>query len=241
MSTPTAKDLLAQADRLMRQRTPEELPVLTDLVVEEIELTSLSDRMDEVIPTHARPSWMPALPPPPAAAKASVPPRVAPSAPAPVAVVAPPAPAPAPVVAAVAATPIAVASGVANSQVLADLFARRPRVPQDSQVAAIASPGANAQHASVNVREQFNEQLLAKLDELQHSVFSQVMQKLELYAAGSLKANLRETLEPALIGIARDLAEQVAEDTSAQVRSVVSDAVDAEIARLREQLSKKRP
>ena len=38
MSTPAAKDLLAQADRMMRQRVPEELPVLTDLIVEEIEI-----------------------------------------------------------------------------------------------------------------------------------------------------------------------------------------------------------
>ena len=52
--------------------------------------------------------------------------------------------------------------------------------------------------------------------------------------------NLRQTLEPALIGIARDLAEQVAEDTATQVRQVVSDTVDAEIARLREQFAKKR-
>ena len=62
MSLPTAKDLLAQADRLMRQRTPEELPVLTDLVIEEIEIPSLSERMDEVIPTRARRAWTPALP-----------------------------------------------------------------------------------------------------------------------------------------------------------------------------------
>jgi len=239
MSTPTAKDLLAQADRLMRQRTPEELPVLTDLVIEEIELTSLSDRMDEVIPTHARPSWMPALP---ATAKASVPSPVAPAVAVPVAAAAT---APAPVRAALAAAsisaPAVAASAVAGSQPLADLFARRPRVPPDSYAAAVSSSGPNAQTATVSVREQFNEHLLAKLEELQHSVFSQVMQKLELHAAGSLKTNLRETLEPALISIARDLAEQVSEDTSAQVRAVVSDAVDAEIARLREQLNKKRP
>ena len=66
------------------------------------------------------------------------------------------------------------------------------------------------------------------------------MQKLEVHAAGSLKTHLRQTLEPALIGIARDLADQVAEDTATQVRQVVSDTVDAEIARLREQFAKKR-
>ena len=238
MSTPTAKDLLAQADRLMRQRTPEELPVLTDLVIEEIELTSLSDRMDEVIPTHSRPSWMPALP---AATKASAPTPVAPVATAPVS-------APVSVRAPVGAAPISVPapagiapSAVAGSQPLAELFARRPSAPQDSFAPAAPSSIPKAHTTAVNVRDQFNEQLLAKLEELQHSVFSQVMQKLELYAAGSLKTSLRETLEPALINIARDVAEQVAEDTSTQVRAVVSDAVDAEIARLREQLSKKRP
>ena len=227
MSTPTAKDLLAQADRLMRQRTPEELPVLTDLVIEEIKLTSVSDRMDEVIPTRARPSWIPAVP---AAAKAPAPPPLV--APTPAVAAAPTSALPAPAV-----VPLA----VAVSQPLAELFARRPRVPQDSHAAAISTSDPDRHNAVGNVREQFNEQLLAKVEELQHGVFSQVMQKLELHAAGSLKANLRETLEPALISIARDLAKQVAEDTSAQVRAVVSDAVDAEIARLREQLGKKRP
>ena len=162
MSAPTAKELLAQADRLMRHRTPEELPVLTDLVIEEIEIPSLSDRMDDVIPTHSRP-------------------------------------------------------------------------------VGTTSDGRDTQTPVLSAREQFNEQLLAKMEELQHSVFSQVMQKLEISASGSLKAHLRQTLEPALIGIARDLAEQVAEDTATQVRQVVSDAVDAEIARLRAQFAKKRP
>ena len=241
MSSPTAKELLAQADRLMRQRTPEELPVLTDLVIEEIELTSLLDRVDETSPTQARPPWMSALP---VGATASVPPPFAASA---VALVAAPAPATAPVRSAVAAAPVSapsapavVPSAVAGSQPLAELFARRPRVLPDSHAAAISSSGPGAQTAVVNVREQFNEQLLAKLEELQHSVFTQVMQKLEIHAAGSLKTHLRETLEPALLGIARDLAEQVAEDTATQVRQVVSDAVDAEIARLREQFAKKR-
>ena len=95
-------------------------------------------------------------------------------------------------------------------------------------------------NAVANVREQFNAQLMAKLEELHHSVFSQVMQQLELHAAGSLKAHIRDTLAPALIDMAREIAEQVAEDTSTQVRDVVSKAVDSEIVRLREQLSKRR-
>lgn len=82
--------------------------------------------------------------------------------------------------------------------------------------------------------------LVPRLEELRHSVYSQVMQQLELHAGGSLKAHLQEALSVALADIARDIAVQVAEDTSTQVRQVVSDAVDAEIARLREQLAAKR-
>lgn len=232
MSTPTAKDLLAQADRLMRQRAPEELPVLTDLVIEEIEIHSLSDRMDEVIPTSARPSAIPAQPSSAMAiaiaiAKPTTPPQAAMRvAPAPSSEVSP---------------LVAFAAPVApRSPPLAELFAGRPRPPQEANAPSAASGGPNTQTALNSVREQFNEQLLAKLEELQHSVFSQVMQKLEIHAAGSLQTHLRQTLEPALIGIAHELAEQVAVDTATQVRQVVSDAVDAEIARLREQFGKKR-
>lgn len=214
MSMPTARDLLAQADRLMRQRLPEELPVLTDLVVEEIEITGLSDRMDEVIPTRARPLSVSAS-----------------TANAPVAVAAV-ANANATVAAAIVAPP--------RTPPLAELFAGRPRPFQDGHALMASSEGPSTQTAMANVREKFNEQLLAKMEELQHSVFSQVMQKLEVHASGSLKTHLRDTLEPALIGIARDLANQVAEDTATRVRQVVSDAVDAEIARLREQFAKKR-
>ena len=237
MSTPTAKDLLAQADRLMRQRTPEELPVLTDLVIEEIELTSLSGRMNEVIPTHSRPSWMPAQPASSSAAKPVQSPTVS----------APAVPVPSPSAwvqparaLATPATSAPVTGQLERSPPLSELFAGRARPQQEASAAQATAEGPTTQTALANVREKFNEQLLAKMEELQHSVFSQVMQKLELHAAGSLKTHLRETLEPALIGIARDLAEQVAEDTATQVRQVVSDAVDAEIARLREQFAKKR-
>ena len=48
------------------------------------------------------------------------------------------------------------------------------------------------------------------------------MQQLELHAARSLKTHLRESLTAALADIARDIADQVAEDTSTQVRDVVS-------------------
>jgi hypothetical protein len=203
MSTPTAKDLLAQADRLMRQRTPEELPVLTDLVVEEIEFTSLTDRMDDVIPTNARPAWAPAQ----SSVVTVAPPPPRPSAPPPVAQRTTPTPSPAPV-----AVPAA---------------------------RAMVEP-LGAASASANPRDQFNAMLLAKLEEMQHGVYSQVMQQLEIHASGSLKNHLRETLLPALTDIARDIAEQVADDTATQVREVVSKAVDSEIARLREQLTKRR-
>ncbi len=236
MSSPTAKELLAQADRLMRQRTPEELPVLTDLVIEEIELKSLSDRVDPVAAAGARPSPMPASPAVPGVAVAAkqVPPVAL--AATPMASV-PPARAPVeqfgetvePAVAAARRTPP-----------LAELFAGRALQAQDTPGGLASAGGPSTQSALASVREKFNEQLLAKMEELQHSVFSQVMQKLEIHSAGSMKTHLRETLEPALIGIARELAEQVAEDTATQVRQVVSDAVDAEIARLREQFAKKR-
>jgi hypothetical protein len=204
MSTPTAKDLLAQADRLMRQRAPEELPVLTDLVVEEIEFTSLTDRMDDVVPTNARPAWAPPHSPPSAA-------RVAAS----------------PAAALTAAVPVALRPAppvLANTEPLASA----PRLAREP-------PSLNP-----NPRDHFNALLLSKLEELQHSVYNQVMQQLEIHAAGSLKNHLRETLLPALNDIAREIAEQVADDTATQVREVVSKAVDSEIARLREQLTARR-
>lgn len=244
MSSPTAKELLAQADRLMRQRTPEELPVLTDLVIDEIEIPSLSDRVDEVIPTHARRSWMPVQPASAAAQPASPPPAVMPVPVAPARAPAVPttpvaAAAPAPQRTPTADPPVATAT-IARSPPLAEQNASRPRSSQDAHAAMATLGEPDSQTAMASVRENFNEQLLAKLEELQHGVFSQVMQKLEIHASGSLKTHLRETLEPALIGIVRDLAEQVAEDTATQVRVMVSDAVDAEITRLREQFGKKR-
>jgi hypothetical protein len=232
MSIPTAKDLLAQADRLMRQRVPEELPVLTDLVIEEIEITSLPDRMDDVIPTHSRPAWASVSAQPMSASPAPNPHLAAPNA-----RVRASASPPAQILAAPAATPVAVASRTVDA---ADVLGVLPRMAHDAPPVASRAAGPNTVTAMANVREQFNAQLLTKLEELQHSVYSQVMQQLEIYAAGSLKTHLRETLLPALTDIARDIAEQVAEDTSNQLREVVSKAVDSEIARLREQLAKRR-
>ena len=115
-----------------------------------------------------------------------------------------------------------------------------PKMTHDAVPAAVMAGGATTVTAIVNVREQFNAQLLTKMEELQHSVYSQVMQQLEIYSSGALKAHLRETLLPALTDIAHDIAEQVAEDTANEVREIVSKAVDSEIARLREQLAKRR-
>ena len=238
MSVPTAKELLAQADRLMRQRTPEELPVLTDLVIEEIEIPSLSEHMDEVIPTRSRAPSVPARQVLTAANPSSRSPEALPASAASAAsaaFAAPHAPASSP-----AALVAPAGTATPRSPPLAEPAMGRPMLPRDANAAMAASEGPNTQTAMANVREKFNEQLLLKLEELQHSVFNQVMQKLEIHAAGSLKTHLRETLEPALMGIARDLAEQVAEDTASRVRQVVSDAVDAEIARLREQIANRR-
>lgn len=193
MSTSTAKDLLAQADRLMRQRLPEELPVLTDLVIEEIEITSLTDRMDDAIPAHSTSIRTPAHPAAGHGERAPDP----------------------------AAAVIAVVA---------------PVLPP----AASAAGGPSTVTAAANVRDQFNAQLLSKLEELGHGVYSQVMQQLEIHASGSLQNHLRDSMLPALNEIARELAQQIAADTSHQVREVVSRAVDTEIARLREQLSKQR-
>ncbi len=249
MSTPTAKDLLAQADRLMRQRTPEELPVLTDLVIEEIEFTSLTERRDDVIATPARPAWAspfgapsPAAAPPPFEPASRVnPPDFAPTVASPAMPWSAAAPPP---------TPMYSAAAGADDYV-PDVFGVLPRVTHDApssviitaneaaSLTASATPHMTATTTS-NAREQFNAQLVAKLEEMQHGVYSQVMQQLEIYASGTLKAHLRDTLLPALTDIARDIANQVAEDTSNQVREVVSKAVESEIARLREQLASKR-
>lgn len=233
MSNTVAKDLLAQADRLMKQRSPEELPVLTDLVVEEIEIPSL-DRTISVggqvfgpddFPRPARaPAHLPAAAPvvPPAA---SVPLDAIP-----VVTERVFAAASAPVVAAAAPVAVPPLAPVAAAHV-APAASPVPQAAADSPAALAAIP---------NVREQFNAQLVTKLEELRHAVFNQAMQQLELHADGSLKKHLRDSLSSALAEVVHDLADQVAEDTAARVREVVGSAVDAEIARLREQLSKRR-
>jgi hypothetical protein len=51
---------------------------------------------------------------------------------------------------------------------------------------------------------------------------------------------LRAVLVPALSSLANDIATQVAEETSNQMQTVIANAVENEVARLREQLTKKR-
>ena len=239
MSNTAAKDLLAQADRLMKQRLPEELPVLTDLVVEEIEIPSL-DRTISVggqvfgPDDFPRPARAPAQPP------AGGAPVAAP------AVVPPPAAVPLDAIPVVTervfapATP-PVASVAAASPVPAPAVVPAPAAPavSPSSPALVGDPSA-ALTSIPNVREQFNAQLATKLEELRHAVFNQAMQQLELHADGNLKKHLRDSLSSALAELVQDIADQVAEDTASRVREVVGRAVDTEIARLREQLSKRR-
>ena len=219
--------------------------MLTDLVIEEIELTSLTDRMDDVIPTHARPSWVPVATSATSATSASSASSAAnPHLAAPQRVAAPvftPTAMAAPAMAQRPATPPPVLPAPAPANVNeADVFGALPRMTHDMRSSSASAAGPSTVTAMANVREQFNTQLLTKMEELQHSVYSQVMQQLEIYASGTLKAHLRAKLLPALTDIARDIAEQVAEDTANEVREVVSKAVDSEIARLREQLAAKR-
>jgi len=234
MTAPTAKELLAQADRLMRRRepgAPEELPVLTDLVVEEIEMPSLEFSFDA---------------PPPVAPL----PKVA-SAPAPTpAKVSPPAPEIdyvtldemiAPVTVPAAATPLEPAlTAVMPAPVASPAPAPALALAPVATLADSATPPAAPQAAVPNVREQFNAQIVAKLEEVRHAVFNQAMQQLELHADGGLKHHLRESLTERLVPVVDDIVQSVIEETTQQVREVVARAVDAEIARLREQLSRKR-
>jgi len=125
-----------------------------------------------------------------------------------------------------------------------------PAVVATAAVAASAAvvttatpPAATAQARTSsipNVREQFNAQIVLKLEEIRHAVFNQVMQQIELHADGGLKHHLHESLTERLSGVVDDMIKAVIEETSLQVRDVVARAVDAEIARLREQLSRRR-
>jgi hypothetical protein len=180
MTNPSAKDLLVQADQLMRRsRDIDDLPVLTELIVE----TAPQDT-----------SRLPRDKPFDDLSAASV-----------------------------------------HSE-------RERREPSFGDAAHTASrAGVRKESSEPNFsREQFDQAVQAKLEQMQHSVYSQVMQQLELHSTGEMKRLLREALEPALFQVSRDIAAQVAEETSAQVQQIVANAVENEVARLREQIQNKR-
>ena len=242
-AAPTAKELLAQADRLMRRRepgAPEELPVLTDLVVEEIEMPSLEFSFDappprpaasvpkaENLPTLAAEPAEPTKPtkPTPPALELDYVTLDEMVAPAPTSALVVPVAQPE-----IQASPDDVASTPAASAA--------PGVVASSE--RVTAPNPTPTAVIPNVREQFNAQIVAKLEEVRHAVFNQAMQQLELHADGGLKHHLRESLNERLVPVVEDIVQSVIEETTQQVREVVARAVDAEIARLREQLSRKR-
>ena len=218
MSGNSAKDLLAQADRLMKKgRTPlDDLPVLTDFVTEET---------------------LPAVPA--AARRRQQPEDVRPGG------------------QATQGDPHSFPLAIPLPQVEEIPFAEfertrpgapRPGAPAASRPAASSAPAGGSAPPAVSLppgaivltRSQFDQRVADKLEELQHAVFSQAMQQLELHAGGDLKQMLREALLPALQQVAQDLASQVAEETAAQVRLVVTKAVEAEVERLRERLRERR-
>jgi hypothetical protein len=239
MTNTTAKTLLAQADQLMRRaRPPEDLPVLTDLVRGPAKASppltkrptqppELDERVDDLA-NYAGAIALPQVEELDAnasrdaradfasgASKATAnPSQSTRSQPASGSLsfspTAPPAPAPSP--------------------------QRLPPTP--AAATSAARPGADAPLGVT--REQLNALLSKRLEQMQHSVYSQVMQQLELHASGKMKENLVAVLVPALSTLANDIATRVAEDTANQMQEVIAEAVEKEVARLRDQLSQKR-
>jgi hypothetical protein len=291
MTTPTAKTLLAQADQLMRRsRSPEDLPVLTELVRDttsprdNFEPLVLDERIDDLphdaglIPlpeveeldprasyevrtafSPARPSAQPTpsftqpapsfTQPTPSFTQSTssstqpTPSSSLPSAPS-------PSPSPHP-----PQRPSSLSTSVAASWLDAPpMVARAGSAPQSAPASASSYVGTASSRAPIVAttestsnepataftRDQINAMLVKRLEQMQHSVYSQVMQQLELHATGQMKENLRAVLVPALSSLANDIATQVAEETSNQMQTVIANAVENEVARLREQLTKKR-
>jgi hypothetical protein len=275
MTEPTAKELLAQADALMRrQQPPEDLPVLTELVrdFEGIDdppqLTELIDDFDELIAVDVpfTPSRSPSPAPlaPQALSPSQVPaPPFAPSFNERIesSLYAAPAMPAAPMVARLDQSTVTTERDVLRAESDAawatdrnasektstfNDFSTSPTawaqptavpVPMASAPPTVSAP---ADAGSLLTREQVNAMLAKRLEELKHSVYSQVMQQLELHATGKMKESLREALEPPLIHLAKDMAAQVAEEASLQLQEVIANAVENEINRLREQLTKKK-
>jgi hypothetical protein len=239
VSNPTAKELLAQADQLMRRARPaDDLPVLTELVRDTDSLPpTLEERIDGDAPiftfddmdlpeveeldlSQAQALQVTFASPAPSTpfSNASVVALSMPNAP----------------VAAPSATP---------TWTSASPVAIAPTPPSfHAPVIAISDPvsAQSSRSGAIYTREQFDAMLVTKLEEIQHSVYSQVMQQLELHATGRMRENLRASLEPTVKLIVDEITAQVADETAIQMQSVVSNAVDSEVARLREQLSKKR-
>jgi hypothetical protein len=264
MSSLSARELLAQADQLMRRTRPaDDLPVLTELVRDtELQPPMLDERIynedaifsfeDMALPeadaldlTEAM-ALLPALTP---AAPVYVPPQVAPTPPI-SAYFAPSQPTVA--MSSWTASPISTPTGeLATSAAVHSQT--EPTFRDLSASTSIASPiitssessptqvlASTAPPTALYSREQFDAMLVTKLEEIQHSVYSQVMQQLELHATGRMRENLRASLEPTLKLIVDEIAAQVVDETAIQMQSVISNSVDAEVARLREQLTKRR-
>jgi hypothetical protein len=210
MSTPSAKDLLEQADQLIRRsRSTDDLPVLTELVAD--------------APLHGS-----AVPPniPDLTEFVDAPTSYAARAPLPE----------------VEEVSIANYPSTAHSERTEPMLgiAAAPLTQSRSTFNPPTTRRSEGDIAATYTREQFDAAIVAKLEQVQHSVYSQVMQQLELHATGEMKRKLREALEPALTQVALDIAAQVSEETSIQVQSIVSNAVENEVARLREQIESKR-
>lgn len=252
MSNPTAKELLAQADQLMRRQRPsDDLPVLTELVRDADTPPLLEERLDigEAIlsfddmalpeveeldlndaialqPTFATTAnASPASPihinsMPVTAMTSAVTEAVSPHVPTTIA----------------ASLPTWTVPAIATSASAAELGSRIPLVAPPASFSDVSAPHSGGLYT----REQFDAMLATKLEEVQHSVYSQVMQQLELHTTGRMRENLRAALEPTVELIVGDIITQIADETAIQMQAVVSNAVDAEVTRLREQITKRR-
>jgi hypothetical protein len=270
MSNLSAKELLAQADQLMRRTRPaDDLPVLTELVRDtELQPPMLEERIDnedaifsfedmalpeaDALDLTEAMALLPALTQAAPAAPAEpdyAPPQAAPTPPI-SAYFAPSQPTVA--MSSWTASPISTPTGeLATSAAVHSQT--EPTFRDLSASTSIASPiitssessptqvlASTAPPTALYSREQFDAMLVTKLEEIQHSVYSQVMQQLELHATGRMRENLRASLEPTLKLIVDEIAAQVVDETAIQMQSVISNSVDAEVARLREQLTKRR-
>jgi hypothetical protein len=267
MSNLSAKELLAQADQLMRRARPaDDLPVLTELVRDtERQPPMLEERIDnedaifsfedmalpeaDALDLTEAMALLPALPLVAPAAPVYAPPQVAPTHP--TSTYFPPSQ-PSVAMSSWTASPISTPTGELATSAAVHSQAE-PTFRDLSASTSIASPiitssessptqvfASTAPPTALYSREQFDAMLVTKLEEIQHSVYSQVMQQLELHATGRMRDNLRASLEPTLKLIVDEIAAQVADETAIQMQSVISNSVDAEVARLREQLTKRR-